>query len=44
MLVITLVAVAVHSVAVFSPLRELLIVAMGHGTELLIAGIFLYRR
>ncbi len=43
MLVIMLVAVAFYSVAVFSPLRELLIVAMGHGMELLIAGIFLYR-
>ena len=34
---------AVWGVAVFTPLRDPLIVAMGHGSELLFAGIFLYR-
>ena len=34
---------AVYGVAVFSPLRDPLISAMGHGSELLFAGIFLYR-
>ena len=42
-LVVTLISVGLYSFAAFSPLRELLIVAMGHGMELLIAGIFLYR-
>ncbi len=42
-LVVRLIFVVVYSFVAFSPLRELLIVAMGHGTELLIAGIFLYR-
>jgi hypothetical protein len=42
-LITMLVAVGVYSVVAFSPLRELLILAMGHGTELLIAGVFLYR-
>ena len=37
------VAAVLYSVAMFSPLRELLITAMGHGTELLFAGIFLHR-
>ena len=35
--------VGLYSVAVFSPLRDVLITAMGHGTELLLAGVFLYR-
>jgi hypothetical protein len=43
MLVGTLVAAGFYSVVVFSPLRDLLIVAMGHGSELLFAGVFLYR-
>jgi hypothetical protein len=38
-----LVVVAVYSCAVFSPLRDLLITAMGHGAELLFAAVFLYR-
>lgn len=42
-LVVALVAVGLYSLAAFSPLRELLITAMGHGMELLIAGIFLFR-
>ncbi len=42
-LITVLVAVALYSVAAFSPLRDLLITAMGHGMELLIAGVFLYR-
>jgi DNA-directed RNA polymerase subunit RPC12/RpoP len=32
-----------YSLAMFSPLRGLLITAMGHGSELVFAGIFLYR-
>ena len=43
MLIAILVGVALYSAAAFSPLRELLIVAMGHGSELLFAGVFLYR-
>jgi hypothetical protein len=43
MLIGILVGVALYSTAAFSPLRELLIVAMGHGSELLFAGVFLYR-
>jgi hypothetical protein len=42
-LITVLIAVALYSVATFSPLRDLLITAMGHGMELLIAGVFLYR-
>jgi hypothetical protein len=42
-LIIILVGVALYTAAAFSPLRDLLITAMGHGTELLIAGVFLYR-
>ena len=38
----SLVAV-LYSVAMFTPLRILLIAAMGHGSELLLAGIFLHR-
>jgi hypothetical protein len=36
-------AAVLYSVAMFSPLRGLLITAMGHGSELFFAGIFLYR-
>ena len=36
-------AVAIYSVALFSPLRDFLITAMGHGAEILFAGIFLHR-
>ena len=43
MLIVIVVGIALYSVAAFSPLRELLIVAMGHGSELLFAGVFLYR-
>ena len=42
-LIAFLVAVALYSAAVFSSLRDLLIIAMGHGAELLFAGVFLYR-
>jgi len=42
-LVTVLVVVAVYSAVAFSPIRDLVITAMGHGTELLIAGVFLYR-
>jgi hypothetical protein len=42
-LAVMLILVAVYSVAVFTPIRDLLITAMGHGTELIIAGVFLYR-
>ncbi|MGP0062767.1 MAG: hypothetical protein ACLQGP_04075 [Isosphaeraceae bacterium] len=42
-LIAILVGVGLYSVAAFSPLRELLILAMGHGSELLFAGVFLYR-
>lgn len=42
-LVTVLIAAAMHAVATFTPLRALLISTMGHGTELIIAGIFLYR-
>ena len=34
---------AAYGAVLFTPLRELLILAMGHGLELLIAGVFLYR-
>ena len=37
------VAAVLYSLAIFTPLRDLLITAMGHGSELLFAGIFLYR-
>jgi hypothetical protein len=37
------VAAALYSLALFSPLRGLLIAAMGHGSELVFAGIFLHR-
>lgn len=42
-LVVMLAVLGIYSVAAFSPLRELLILAMGHGMELVIAGIFVYR-
>ena len=42
-LLATLICAIVYTFAAFSPLREFLIVAMGHGMELTIAGIFLYR-
>jgi hypothetical protein len=42
-LAVMLITVALYSVAVFTPIRGLLITAMGHGTELIIAGVFLYR-
>ena len=42
-LVAILVVVGLYSGVVFSPLREILITAMGHGMELLLAGVFLYR-
>ncbi len=42
-LAVMLIAVALYSVAVFTPTRDLLITAMGHGAELIIAGVFLYR-
>ena len=35
--------VGLYSIAVFSPLRDVLITAMGHGAELVLAGVFLYR-
>jgi hypothetical protein len=38
-----IIAGALYSVAMFTPLRGLLITAMGHGTELLVAAIFLHR-
>ena len=38
-----LVAAAGYTLAMFTPLRGLLITGMGHGSELLFAGIFLYR-
>jgi hypothetical protein len=41
--VTTLVIAGFYSAVVFSPLREILITAMGHGMELLFAGVFLYR-
>ena len=34
--------VGLYSIAVFSPLRDVLITAMGHGAELVLAGVFLY--
>ncbi len=34
---------AAYSLAAFTPVHELLQLAMGHGTELIIAGIFLHR-
>ena len=37
------IAVAFYTGALFSPLREFLITAMGHGSELVFAGIFLHR-
>jgi hypothetical protein len=40
---VVLIAAGLYSIAVFTPLRGLLITAMGHGAELLVAGIFLYR-
>jgi hypothetical protein len=41
---VTIGAVAgLYTIAVFSPLRDFLITAMGHGTELLLAGVFIYR-
>ncbi|MBW4662066.1 MAG: hypothetical protein KME15_25700 [Drouetiella hepatica Uher 2000/2452] len=33
----------VYGISIFTPLHSILIVAMGHGFELLFAGIFLYR-
>jgi hypothetical protein len=42
-IVVLVLDVALYPAAVFSPLRGLLILAIGHGAELLIAGIFLYR-
>jgi hypothetical protein len=38
-----LAVIILYSAVVFSPLRDLLITTMGHGAELLFAGIFLYR-
>jgi hypothetical protein len=38
-----LVLIGVYSLAVFSPLRDVLITAMGHGAELCFAGVFLHR-
>jgi hypothetical protein len=38
-----LVTVIVDSGVVFSPLRDLMITTMGHGAELIFAGLFLYR-
>jgi hypothetical protein len=42
-LIATSAAVGLYSLAAFTSLRALLFLAMGHGTELLIAGVFLYR-
>ena len=42
-LVMGAVAIVLYSVAAFTPLHGLLGAAMGHGAELLVAGIFLYR-
>jgi hypothetical protein len=42
-LIAIVVGVALYSVAAFSPLHDLLIAAMGHGSELIFAGVFLYR-
>jgi hypothetical protein len=42
-LIAWLVGVGLYTIAVFSPLRGLLITAAGHGSELVFAGIFLYR-
>lgn len=38
-----LVGVGAYSAVVFTPVRDMMILAMGHGAELVIAGIFLYR-
>jgi hypothetical protein len=38
-----LAAVIVYSAVVFSPLRDLMITTMGHGAELIFAGVFLHR-
>ncbi len=38
-----LVAIGFYSAVVFTPVRDLMILAMGHGTELMVAGIFLDR-
>ena len=37
------VGAAIYAVALFTPLRDPVISAMGHGSELIFAGIFLYR-
>jgi hypothetical protein len=42
-LVTIVIAAVLYSAVVFSPLRDLLITAMGHGMELLFAAVFLYR-
>lgn len=42
-LVILGIVVAVYTVFAFTPAHELLMLFMGHGTELIFAGIFLYR-
>jgi len=38
-----LAGIVLYTAVVFSPLRSLLIIAMGHGAELILAGVFLYR-
>ncbi len=42
-LIMVLIAVVLYTAAAFTPTRDLLITAMGHGAELLFAGVFLYR-
>jgi hypothetical protein len=42
-LIVVLTGVVVYSAVVFTSLRELITIAMGHGAELLAAGVFLYR-
>ena len=42
-LVAVLAGTGLYSIVVFSPLRDLLILALGHGAELFFAGVFLYR-
>jgi predicted Zn finger-like uncharacterized protein len=42
-LITVLAVIVLYSAVVFSSLRELLVIAMGHGSELLFAGLFLFR-
>ena len=43
LLTLGLVAVAAHALVAFTGLRDVLVIAMGHGLEIVVAGLFLHR-